>query len=68
VPKAGKEPRLESLVNILVARGLAAQKFPEHLELVESLPRTASGKVKKFVLRQEIANKLRDRQQESADI
>lgn len=31
--------------------GLARQKFPEHLELVDELPRVPSGKVKKDVLR-----------------
>jgi non-ribosomal peptide synthetase component E (peptide arylation enzyme) len=35
--------------------GLARQKFPERVELVEELPRTASGKVQKNVLRERIA-------------
>jgi non-ribosomal peptide synthetase component E (peptide arylation enzyme) len=31
--------------------GLAKQKTPEHVQLVESLPKTASGKVRKDELR-----------------
>lgn len=37
---------------------LAKQKIPEHIELVDDLPRTASGKVRKDVLRREVAKKL----------
>ncbi|MGK0499358.1 MAG: acyl-CoA synthetase (AMP-forming)/AMP-acid ligase II [Oceanicoccus sp.] len=37
---------------------LAKQKIPQHVELVDDLPRTASGKVKKDVLRKEIKAKL----------
>jgi acyl-CoA synthetase len=35
--------------------GLARQKWPEELHAVEDFPRTASGKVQKFLLRQRIA-------------
>jgi acyl-coenzyme A synthetase/AMP-(fatty) acid ligase len=35
-------------------QGSRDQKFPEHVELVEELPRTASGKVQKNVLRERI--------------
>ena len=41
--------------------GLARQKFPERVELVDDLPRTASGKVQKNVLRERIAEKLATR-------
>ena len=37
---------------------IAIQKHPERLELVDVLPTTASGKVQKFLLRQEIAARL----------
>jgi acyl-CoA synthetase (AMP-forming)/AMP-acid ligase II len=37
---------------------LARQKIPQHIELVQDLPRTASGKVKKDILRKQIAAKL----------
>ncbi|MGY6632181.1 MAG: AMP-binding protein [Alkalilacustris sp.] len=43
----------------LEAEGLARQKFPEHIERVDDLPRTASGKIRKDVLRSMIAEKVR---------
>jgi len=33
---------------------LARQKWPEELRVVDDLPRTASGKVQKFVLREQL--------------
>ncbi|MER5756330.1 AMP-binding protein [Streptomyces sp. NPDC002088] len=36
--------------------GIARQKWPEELHAVDEFPRTASGKVKKFVLRQNLRN------------
>lgn len=38
--------------------GLARQKIPQHMELIEDLPRTPSGKVKKDILRKKIAASL----------
>jgi acyl-CoA synthetase (AMP-forming)/AMP-acid ligase II len=38
----------------LQGAGLARQKWPEELHLVGELPRTPSGKVKKFVLRDQL--------------
>jgi non-ribosomal peptide synthetase component E (peptide arylation enzyme) len=38
----------------LEAAGLARQKFPETLELVDDFPRTPTGKVQKFVLREQL--------------
>ncbi len=43
--------------------GLAKQKWPEHIELVDALPMTPSGKVQKFRLRERLGA---DRQAESA--
>jgi acyl-CoA synthetase len=37
---------------------LAKQKIPQHIELVNELPRTASGKVRKDVLRKQVADIL----------
>ena len=44
-------PTLAEIASFLRARGLAAQKLPEQLELVRELPRNASGKVLKRELR-----------------
>jgi acyl-coenzyme A synthetase/AMP-(fatty) acid ligase len=37
---------------------MAKQKTPERFEFVESLPRTASGKIRKDLLRVDIAGKM----------
>ena len=44
-----------TLAAYLEQAGLARQKFPERVELVDDLPRTASGKVQKNVLRERVA-------------
>jgi acyl-CoA synthetase (AMP-forming)/AMP-acid ligase II len=54
VPKPGAQPTMPQLVAHLDARGLARQKFPERVEVVESLPRTASGKIQKYLLREKL--------------
>lgn len=46
-------PTLEAVTAHLDQCGLARQKWPEYLIVVDSLPRTASGKVQKFMLRQQ---------------
>ena len=43
---------LPEIQRFLTAAGLAKQKFPEHLVLVDDLPRVPSGKVQKHVLRE----------------
>ncbi|MGH9275442.1 MAG: AMP-dependent synthetase, partial [Acidimicrobiales bacterium] len=47
-------PTLERVREHLAAAGLARQKWPESLHLVDEFPRTPSGKVQKFRLRQEL--------------
>ena len=47
-------PDLESVRSHLAAAGLARQKWPEELRVVDELPRTPSGKVQKFVLREKL--------------
>jgi non-ribosomal peptide synthetase component E (peptide arylation enzyme) len=39
----------------LQATGLAKQKWPQRIEMTEALQKTASGKVKKDVLRKQVA-------------
>jgi cyclohexanecarboxylate-CoA ligase len=48
----------EMMVNALKARGVASFKIPERLELRRDLPRTAVGKIRKDVLRDEIRGLL----------
>ena len=47
-------PDLHAVRAHLEAAGLARQKWPEALELVEDFPRTPTGKVQKFVLRERL--------------
>ena len=54
----GDVPEAQELMAHVQASGLARQKTPEHFEFVEELPKTASGKVRKDLLRQDIATKL----------
>jgi acyl-CoA synthetase (AMP-forming)/AMP-acid ligase II len=52
VPEPGREvPTLEALAEHCRALGLAAQKWPERVEVVDGLPRTPMGKVRKEDLR-----------------
>ena len=44
-------PTIEQMRVHLRDAGLARQKWPEELHVVEEFPRTASGKIQKFVLR-----------------
>jgi acyl-CoA synthetase len=47
-------PDLEAVRTHLAAAGLTRQKWPEELRVVDELPRTPSGKIQKFVLRQRL--------------
>ena len=51
VPAPGAALDLAELVRHCAAAGLARQKLPEQLELVAELPRNASGKVQKHILK-----------------
>ncbi|MBM3660518.1 MAG: cyclohexanecarboxylate-CoA ligase [Actinobacteria bacterium] len=44
-------PSIDQVREHLTAAGLARQKFPEEIRVEDELPRTASGKIQKFVLR-----------------
>jgi len=51
ITKAAQAIDLPEIQRYLAGRGLARQKFPEYLVLVDELPRVPSGKIKKDVLR-----------------
>ena len=48
-------PTIDEVQAHFAAAGLAKQKWPEELRRVDELPRTASGKVQKFIVRKDIA-------------
>jgi acyl-CoA synthetase (AMP-forming)/AMP-acid ligase II len=58
IARGGEAPSPEALAAHVAASGLARQKIPERFELVEDFPRTASGKVRKDMLRADIKAKL----------
>lgn len=58
VPTEGYRPTLEELCAFLAQRNLARQKLPERLELIPELPKTPSGKIQKFRLRDMIRAQL----------
>ncbi len=51
IPREGRTIDMAEIQRFLSEAGLAKQKFPEHLVLVDDLPRVPSGKVRKDVLR-----------------
>ncbi|HZT47460.1 MAG TPA: AMP-binding protein [Hyphomicrobiaceae bacterium] len=57
IPKAGAALDLGELTRFLGEQGMAKPYWPERLELVAEMPRTPSGKIQKFKLR-EVAAKL----------
>jgi non-ribosomal peptide synthetase component E (peptide arylation enzyme) len=58
VPNSGRTVTLESVVAFMKERGVAVYKFPERLEIVETIPRNPVGKILKKELRKDIAEKL----------
>jgi len=55
--KLGAEIDLQQIKDYLSAEGLSKNYWPEYLEILPAMPRTASGKIQKFKLRQ-MAEKL----------
>jgi acyl-CoA synthetase len=47
-------PDMDELRAHLQEAGLTRQKWPEEIRIVDELPRTPSGKIQKFVLRQRL--------------
>jgi non-ribosomal peptide synthetase component E (peptide arylation enzyme) len=52
--EGARAPTLDDVRTHLAAAGLAKPKWPEDLHEVAEFPRTASGKVQKFKLRQSL--------------
>ncbi|MBX6378454.1 MAG: AMP-binding protein, partial [Clostridia bacterium] len=58
VPKPGETFTFQEMVAYLEEQRMARQYFPERLEIVAEMPRTPSGKIQKFKLREDIRQKL----------
>ncbi len=49
---------LEQMRRLLETSGLAKQKYPERLEIVDALPYTAAGKIRKNLLRDQVVAQI----------
>lgn len=58
IPEGTDQPDLPTLSAFVSESGLAKQKCPERIEWVDTFPRTASGKIRKDVLRTMIKEKM----------
>jgi len=56
----GSNLTLADIVEISERHGLAKNKWPQRLEIVDSLPMTPSGKLQRMVLREQIMERLGD--------
>jgi len=56
--RAGEAPTLTELVTFLESKEISRCKLPERLEVVDELPTTASGKVAKHVLKEQVARAI----------
>lgn len=56
VPRGEARPTLDELAAFLIEKGVARFKLPERLELWPELPMNPSGKIQKFIIRQQLAN------------
>ena len=54
----GKSVELHEVVDFLRGKGLATHKLPERLEIIDTLPTTATGKVQKYILRKRVAEQI----------
>jgi non-ribosomal peptide synthetase component E (peptide arylation enzyme) len=54
VVRDGAELTLVDISEHLGRLGIAKQKLPERLSVVDQLPRTASGKIQKHLLREQL--------------
>jgi cyclohexanecarboxylate-CoA ligase len=59
VLKQGTSMTLREMADYLAGQGIAKQKIPERLEIVTEMPMTASGKIQKYILRENIRQKLK---------
>lgn len=52
VLRKGMTLTLQEMVNFLIGRSCAKNYLPERIEIIDEMPRTPSGKIQKFVLRE----------------
>lgn len=60
VPKAGEELNFEQIINWLKTQKVSVLQFPERIEFISEIPLTATGKVNKKKLREDINCKIKN--------
>jgi non-ribosomal peptide synthetase component E (peptide arylation enzyme) len=60
-PHFSQQLTLEDVTQYLLDEGLSKHFLPERLELVEQLPKTQSGKIRKFEIRNRLARSAEQR-------
>ncbi len=61
--KADRPPlTIEAMQSFLKSKGVAKPYWPEHLEVIKEFPRTPSGKIQKFKLREQILHLISEKQ------
>ncbi|NDO83655.1 cyclohexanecarboxylate-CoA ligase [Citrobacter sp. NCU1] len=58
---------LEEVVAFFSRKRVAKYKYPEYIVIIEKLPRTASGKIQKFLLRKDITQRLSQKSNEECN-
>ncbi len=56
--KGGEGMVLEDVLAYLKGRGVPKRFWPERLELIDRIPHTGSGKVKKYLLQEELKKRM----------
>ncbi|WP_437888238.1 medium-chain fatty-acid--CoA ligase [Phytobacter sp. V91] len=65
---SAKNMTLSDVIAFFATKRIAKYKYPEYLVITDVLPRTASGKVKKFLLRKDIIKRLTLAECESSNL
>ncbi|MGD8189429.1 AMP-binding protein [Brevibacillus ginsengisoli] len=57
--KPGKVPlTMDAMTEYMESKGVAKQYWPEHIEIIDDFPKTPSGKIQKYRLREMIIEKI----------
>lgn len=58
IPNEGEEFTFDEMIEFLSQQNIAKYKYPEKLQIVDELPRTPSGKIQKFKLREQFVGTI----------
>jgi len=58
VPAPGEQVVLSDVTALLDEKGVAKYKWPEHIEMIDFIPRNPVGKILKNILRKDIRGKM----------